>query len=179
MDLCYWNNRSISEGRTQPEKEYILKTVLAHLPKVTGSEEDMQIFINQELGHNESSSDDEFFNSSNLGNGHYGTFNTQRNYLITIRGYLRDRHLKETFKEFMKWLCRLSKRVMVETLLIKVTDYPNAITIDNYNDRFTDMYEWENNWTDYLMWDYIRDEEGNLCCGKPTESIKCYRGDSD
>ena len=32
-------------GRTQNEKEYILKTVLDHLPLVTGSEEDMQVYI--------------------------------------------------------------------------------------------------------------------------------------
>ncbi len=31
-------------GRTQTEKRYILDTVLAHLPLVTGSEEDMNIY---------------------------------------------------------------------------------------------------------------------------------------
>lgn len=32
-------------GRTQPEKRYILETVLNHLPRVTGSEGDMNIYI--------------------------------------------------------------------------------------------------------------------------------------
>ena len=34
-------------GRTQPEKRYILDTVLEHLPKVTGSERNMSIHIVQ------------------------------------------------------------------------------------------------------------------------------------
>ena len=33
-------------GRTQEEAEYILKTVIRHLPIVTGSETDMKIYIN-------------------------------------------------------------------------------------------------------------------------------------
>lgn len=42
-------------GRTQPEIEYVLKTVLNHLPKVTGSEEDMRVYINRRYGHSMSS----------------------------------------------------------------------------------------------------------------------------
>ena len=32
-------------GRTQAEKRYILETVLAHLPVITGSEEDMHLSL--------------------------------------------------------------------------------------------------------------------------------------
>ena len=34
-------------GRTQAEKTYILNTVLEHLPHVTGSEEDMNVYVLQ------------------------------------------------------------------------------------------------------------------------------------
>ena len=38
-------------GRTQAEKRYILDTVLDHLPRVTGSEGDMDIYVTQKNGH--------------------------------------------------------------------------------------------------------------------------------
>ena len=47
-------------GRTQAEKRYILETVLEHLPRVTGSEGDMDVHIVQRSGYNLSSSHDEF-----------------------------------------------------------------------------------------------------------------------
>ena len=59
-------------GRSQAEKRYILDTVLSHLPKVTGSERDMNIYVIQKSGFNESSSHDEFEQYSNLGNDKWG-----------------------------------------------------------------------------------------------------------
>lgn len=44
-------------GRTQAEKDYILRTVIDHLPKVTGSEGNMDIHIVRAYGHNSWSSD--------------------------------------------------------------------------------------------------------------------------
>ena len=43
-------------GRTQPEKRYILDTVLDHLPRVSGSEEDMNVYAIQKKGYNGSCS---------------------------------------------------------------------------------------------------------------------------
>ena len=37
-------------GRTQHEKRYILETVLDHLPVVTGSERDMEVYVIQKRG---------------------------------------------------------------------------------------------------------------------------------
>lgn len=47
--MSYWTyiNGTITVspmGRTQPEKRYILETVLNHLPRVTGSEGDMNVY---------------------------------------------------------------------------------------------------------------------------------------
>ena len=47
-------------GRTQAEKRYILDTVLEHLPLVTGSERDMNVYVIQKNGDSSSSSCDEF-----------------------------------------------------------------------------------------------------------------------
>ena len=52
-------------GRTQHEKRYILETVLDHLPVVTGSERDMEVYVIQKRGYNSSSSSDEFFEGTN------------------------------------------------------------------------------------------------------------------
>ena len=47
-------------GRTQAEIQYVLETVLDHLPRVTGSEGDMNVYIAREAGYNNSCSCDEF-----------------------------------------------------------------------------------------------------------------------
>lgn len=52
--MSYWTyiNGTITVrpmGRTQPEKRYILETVLNHLPRVTGSEGDMNTYIIQKM----------------------------------------------------------------------------------------------------------------------------------
>ena len=59
-------------GRTQAEIRYILETVLDHLPRVTGSEGDMNVYITQEAGCNRSSSLDEFGLATNNLRDMYG-----------------------------------------------------------------------------------------------------------
>lgn len=97
-------------GRTQPEKKYILETVLAHLPIVTGSERDMEIHINVGGGSSSSSSCDEFDMCTNKGTDmyygarkdRYGWFDMEDDYLLTLVGNLRDREFEETYREFQK-----------------------------------------------------------------------------
>ena len=50
--MSYWTyiNGTVTVspiGRTQAEKRYVLDTVLSHLPVVTGSERDMNVYIIQ------------------------------------------------------------------------------------------------------------------------------------
>ena len=156
-------------GRTQAEIDYILQTVLDHLPRVTGSEGDMEIHIVRHDGHNSSCSCDEFqMNTNNLTDIHGGKSNrgwleTQNIYSLTLVGDLRDRKLKETHREFMKWLCRLAKRLHVESVLVNIRGYEESITIDEttWNNPFYEMNEapsWVKNgdgepaWWEYLMW---------------------------
>lgn len=154
-------------GRTQEEKEYILKTVLNHLPVVTGSESDMEVIVNLNVEHDSSSSHDEFcMRTNNLrdryGNRSYedGWLRCTESYLLTISSSLRDRYFKETVKEFENWLDRLAKRVWVEDILVKIKGYGDEVRIIDNADPYNDMFEdpsWcnptgEPNWCEYLMW---------------------------
>ena len=53
-------------GRCQAEARYILDMVLAHLPRVPGSERDMEIYVEQKRDYNFCSTCDEFGQWSNL-----------------------------------------------------------------------------------------------------------------
>ena len=145
-------------GRTQEEIEYILKTVLRHLPKVTGSEQDMHTYLIKKEGYNSSSSHDEF--------EHWvKDFDIQDNYIIVVDGSLRDRTLNETHKEFQKWICRLAKRVLVENVIVEIKEGffsdVKPIIISDTLDKYSEMYEYpswsknsdgEPNWCEYLLW---------------------------
>lgn len=157
-------------GRTQHEKEYILKTVLDHLPLVTGSERDMNVYVIKKNGTNSSSSCDEFGeNTNNLVNRYgdkdrkNGWHRLQDNYLLVVNGAFRDRMFKQTYREFQKWLCRLAKRVDVYDVLVEIKGWEQSTIIRNSNDVYGEMFEcptWsdynktgEPNWCEYLMWD--------------------------
>lgn len=170
-------------GRTQAEKRYILDSVISHLPKVTGSEKGMDVYVIQKNGYNSSSSHDEFGQWSNLGNGKYEhSFETQDKYILVVDGSLRDRVFEETYREFMKWLCRLAKRVMVEDILVEVKGYDKSTVIRNteiqrkkYSWRkvFDGMFEdpsWcnkdgEPNWCEYLLWDRAKNSDYPMLLG--------------
>lgn len=160
-------------GRTQHEKRYILETVLEHLPVVTGSERDMEVYVIQKRGHNHTSYSDEFFERTNNLRDRYGDrsqkrgyLRTQDEYILVVDAALRDREFEDTFQEFMKWICRLSKRVIVYDLNVKICGFDKQYFINN-PDQFFNMYEYKNNWCNYLMWEYDRNEDGELLSGKP------------
>lgn len=191
--MSYWTyiNGTITVepmGRTQAEKRYILDTVLEHLPIVTGSEMDMNVYVIQKDGYNSSSSCDEFGQvTNNLRRRMYsnGWMQIQSEYILVVDAALRDRTYEDTYIEFQKWLCRLSKRVEVINLLVKVNGYEKSEIITNKNNVYSKMFEWpawtgldkdnSPNWCEYLMWDraknsdfpmilqykYFRDEEND------------------
>lgn len=186
--MSYWTYVSgvvdvMPLGRSQAEKRYILDTVLAHLPKVTGSERDMNVYVIQKNGYNSSSSHDEFGQWSNLGNGRYDhSFETQDHYLIVVDGSFRDRMFEETYREFMKWLCRLAKRVMVEDVLVEVKGYDKSTVIRNteiqrkkysWHKVFDEMFEdpsWcnkdeEPNWCEFMMFDKAKNSDYPMLLG--------------
>lgn len=153
-------------GRTQAEKRYILETVLDHLPLVTGSEGNMDVYIIQKNGHDESSSHTEFGMWGGYRNWKTLSTDIQSKYILVVDGNLRDRMFDQTFREFQKWLCRLAKRAWVEDVMVEVKAYEEVSLIRNTNDIYTKMFEdptWcnddeysEPNWCEYLMWDRAR-----------------------
>lgn len=175
-------------GRTQPEKRYILDTVLEHLPLVTGSEGDMETYVIQKNWYNSSCSCDEFNNCTNLGvvdssnslrhDRNRGWFRTQDTYFVVVEGDFRDRKFNQTLNEFNKWINRLSKRVLVEDVLVRLyDDCGNERIFTNKNDTYSEMFVYpiwsfakedgdENNWCEYLMWRCDEDElkeKGRVC----------------
>ena len=171
--MSYWThiNGTIEVspmGRTQAETRYILETVLDHLPRVTGSEANMDIYIIQEKGCNVSSSHTEFgvwggflgWDEKNL------SLETQSKYVLVVKGALRDRMFEQTYREFQNWLCRLAKRIRVFNVMVEIKSYNRTAMIRNRNGAYTDMFEdptWaqdepggEPNWCEYLMWDRVK-----------------------
>lgn len=139
-------------GRTQAEKNYILQTVIDHLPKVTGSEGAMDIHIVRAYGHNSWQNFDEFYNQVE-------DFKTQSRYFLVLDGNLRDRCYEETFKELNKFLNRLAKRIRIESLRVELNTYNHSYTFKNENDCYENncygnMFENENPWYSYLMWEF-------------------------
>lgn len=137
-------------GRTQAEMDYILQTVIDHLPKVTGSERTMEVHIVRAYGHNMCQNFDEFYNRT-------GDFKTQSRYFLVLDGNLRDRCYEETFKELNKFLNRLAKRLMVDSAYVRLNDICinyNSYTFTNKNNCYGNMFDSENPWYSYLMWEF-------------------------
>lgn len=134
-------------GRTQAEKDYILQTTIAHLPKVTGSEGDMDIHAIKRFGYNEWSNRDELDNPVQ-------DFRTQSQYFLVLDGSLRNRYYEDTFKELNNFLNRLAKRLMVDSVYVNLNDFNHSYMFTNENDCYRNMFEFENPWYLYLRWNW-------------------------
>ena len=148
-------------GRTQAQKRYILDTVLAHLPIVSGSERDMNVYVIQKNGNKTRSR---------------GWLYTQDEYILVIDAALRDREFNQTYREFIKWLVRLGKRVMIENILIKISGYDKFTIIKDYCVK-NEKYSWQNvfnnlfenpswmnddgevNWCKYMLYPRAKDSD--------------------
>lgn len=168
-------------GRTQAQKRYILDTVLAHLPIVSGSEKDMDVYVIQKNGYNGSSSCDEFGEiTNNLVDWHgnrtrsRGMLRVQDEYILVVNAALRDREFDETYREFIKWLVRLGKRVMIDNVLVQISGYDKSTIIKDhcvqnekysYQNVFCNLFEdtsWirddgEVNWCEYMLYSRAKD----------------------
>ena len=138
-------------GRTQAEKDYILQTVINHLPKVTGSERNMEIHTVRAYGHDMWSNRDELDNLSL-------DFKTQSRYFLILDGNLRNRYYEDTFKELNKFLNRLAKRLIVNSAYVRLNGYGLYYTFTNKNNCYGNMFDDENPWYDYLMWEWKDDD---------------------
>ena len=170
-------------GRTQAEKRYILDTVLEHLPLVTGSERDMNVYVIQKNGDSSSSSCDEFGEVTNNLIDSYGNksrdrgwLRTQDEYILVVNAALRDREFEQTYREFTKWFVRLCKRVGCEDVLVEIKGYDKSTVIKDRNIQrkkysfksvFDDLFEdpsWcndtgEPNWCEFMMYDRAKNSD--------------------
>ena len=160
-------------GRTQAECQYVVDTVISHLPKVTGSEHDMDIYVIKCAGTNVSSDYDEFGKYTEDGVSY------QSRYMIAVDGDLRDRYFEETKEAFMNWLDIFTQRLFTTKCIVKITgyskeskkrkeeiispdeDYLTSKLITNDEEKATVA------WCNYLMWQYPHDEKGEYLRGKP------------
>lgn len=170
-------------GCTQAQKRYVLDTVLEHLPLVTGSEKDMDVYVIQKNGHNSSCSCDEFGERTNnlidwYGNKtrSRGSLRTQDEYILVVDAALRDREFDQTYREFMKWLVRLGKRVLIYNVLVKINGYNKSTIIKDYYVQ-NEKYSWQNvfdnlfenpswtnddgevNWCEYMLYPRAKDSD--------------------
>lgn len=148
---------------TTHKARYITECVINHLPRISGSEGDVDIFINQPSNYNLSSSCDELCAETNLMEKDYYGFRqhkVQTKTIITVQGHLRDTYSNEIYRQVVKWLTRLSKRLHVCSVHLYVADY--------YKDYRLDNPQWvidmpEDDWfSDYESGLLIRT---NICCG--------------
>ena len=152
-------------GRTTLEKEYILKTVLSHLPIVNSGGNDMQVYINSCNTNTTICTHNEFGQDCSYQTSKYpdGWMKTTEEFTLTLYGNLKDKTCRETNKDFLKWICRLAKRVMVNSVIVNISDNNSEDNFTynytkNTNNCFSDMFEYsdsesEPNWCDYLLWD--------------------------
>lgn len=160
-------------GRTQAEKRYILETILDHLPVVSGSERDMEIYIIQKNGYSSSSSHTEFGEWGGYRDRKTLSTKVQDQYILVVNASLRDRMFSETFREFQNWLCRLAKRVSVEDVLVEISAYEQSLIVRNKNDIYGKMFEYpswcndtgEPTWCEYLMWNRAKNSDYPMILG--------------
>lgn len=108
-------------GSGNHAKRFVLEEVLDHLPRVYGSEGPMTWHVVKRHGHDGSCNYDEFGMKTNL--SERGWWGIQSTYIIVLEGRLRDTFYEDTLRSFTKWLSRLSKRVWIEDVLVRVTGY--------------------------------------------------------
>ena len=158
-------------GSTIAEQEYVLNSVLNHQPMIWQDGGLMETAVHQSAFPNHWSTHDEFGEYSNLvydrddfdqeGMHKLGTL-----FFITLHGDVRHDTFDDVFPVFMRWLCRLAKRVSMKEVFVTVFDY-NKKAVINYSNRV--MLSMNNPL--YRMYDYGKWALDNLLCRE--EEAEC------
>ena len=147
-------------GHNDTERRYILETTLNHMPKITGSEEDVEVQCFPTQCYRGSIDEDEF------GRTLKHSYKNYSNFLVTLKGNLRDSVFYQTLKETNKFLNRLAKRINIVSMSVTVqNDYPcefhKVYTFTN-NKMYDDLWEvpsWFDDrssaWWEYLLYDFV------------------------
>lgn len=124
-------------GDSQPEKRYILEMILRHLPKLDG-----YVYVVPAKGFESSQNFDDFGCQSNLLSSFEDKLLKQQDtYILVVDCHIGEGEFSEIVRCFMKWLCRLAKRIFISYITIRIED-------DDRDYIFTDdsalrrLYEW-------------------------------------
>lgn len=82
-----------------------------------------------------------------------GRTQAEKRYVLVVDADLRDRGFYNTFYLFQKWICRLAKRVYIERVLVEMQSLSKEVLIRNTDDCYSKMFEFEDGWYEYLLWD--------------------------
>lgn len=118
-------------GNTQHENTFIVNSIVDSLPHITGSEQDMGVYVNQEYGYDVSMTYPDL--------DHITQF--QSKYLITINGSLRDREFADTIAEFDRWICELAKQLLVNDAIVEIESYEKSQIFTNREFDYSGMYD--------------------------------------
>lgn len=114
-------------GYSEHAREFVLKTVLDHLPAVTGSEGDMHVDVVPDCQKVSWSSSDEFGQEVWEG-GHRRMLGQSVAYFLVLHGDFRDRVFAQTKDEFDAWMETLAKRVRIRELMVRLTADTGDVT---------------------------------------------------
>ena len=162
---------------------YIQGTITVSPMGRTQAEKDMDVYVIQKNGHNSSCSHDEFGKRTNNLTDWYGdktrnigNLYVQNEYILVVDAALRDREFDETYREFIKWLVRLGKRVLIYNVLVKISGYNKSTIIKDYRVQ-NEKYSWQNvfdnlfenpswtnedgevNWCEYMLYPRAKDSD--------------------
>lgn len=123
---CYVRGLIVADTFAEytPAALYRAQCVVDHLPRITGSERDAQLYVTTKCGNNQFTYGwDELHQYSNLGGGRRrNCFEAQSEVLISICGDLRDRWLPQTLPEVTRALARLASRLFIDSCIVSVED---------------------------------------------------------
>lgn len=143
LEFCTWYSNSTSFWKNTGRKEVFVRYCVGSPSESNWFRGDMNIYCIQKNGYPESCSYTEF--------GEQKPFKTlstemQSEYILVVDGNLRDRKFAQTYREFIKWLVRLSKRLGVEEVLVEIKDHAKYSLIQNRNqgnngEPFSEIFE--------------------------------------
>ena len=80
-----------------------------------------------------------------------------------MEGDLRDREVEDTHREFVRWLCRLAKRIGVDDVCVKISDHVRKEMLITDPKPYSDMYEIPPQWVEQIAgpewWNEIEKEK--------------------
>lgn len=119
-------------GYSEHAREFVLRTVLDHLPPVIGSEGDMRVDVVPDDDKTFWSSSDEFGQSRRPGPGRRRMAGQSVAYFLVLHGNLRDRMFPQTKQDLDAWLGTLARRVRVREIMVRVTsDMGDCVTYED------------------------------------------------